>query len=91
MIQIKRQDGLVLACGPMPLLKAIWNFAKEIQVDTQLSLEQRMACGVGACLGCVATTSEHFSDKDKAGLPVQTCTKGPVFWAHDLNLDAEGM
>ena len=91
MTDIKKQKGLVLACGPMPFLKTIWNYAKELKVDTQLSLEQRMACGIGACLGCVATTSENFADKSKAGLPIQTCTKGPVFWANDLNLDAEGM
>lgn len=91
MAQIKERNGMVIACGPMPLLKVIWRYAKELQVDTQLSLEQRMACGVGACLGCVATTSENYADKSKAGLPVQTCTKGPIFWAHDLNLDAEGM
>ena len=91
MAHIKEQNGLVLACGPMPFLKNIWRNAHELKVDTQISLEQRMACGVGACLGCVATTSETFADKSRAGLPVQTCTKGPVFWTHDLNLDAEGM
>ena len=91
MTQMKQQNGLVLACGPMPFLKAVWLYAKELGVDTQLSLEQRMACGIGACLGCVATTSKYFADKKKAGLPVQTCTEGPVFWAHELNLDAEGM
>jgi len=91
MADIKQQNGLVLACGPMPFLKAVWGYAKELKVDTQLSLEQRMACGIGACLGCVVNTSESFADKKKEGLPVQTCTKGPVFWAHDLNLETEGM
>lgn len=91
MKQIKQQNGLVLACGPMPFLKTVWHYAKELKVDTQLSLEQRMACGIGACLGCVTTTNEDFADKEKTGLPVQTCTKGPVFWAHELNFDAEGM
>lgn len=80
--------GVVLACGPMPFLKTIWKNALELKVPTQLSLEQRMACGIGACLGCVSTTSDLYPDKEKAGLPVQTCTKGPVFWAHELNLDA---
>ena len=81
-------NGLVLACGPMPFLKTIWRNALSLGVPTQLSLEQRMACGVGACLGCVSTPSDLYPDKEKAGLPVQTCTKGPVFWAHKLNLDA---
>lgn len=83
-----KRDGLVLACGPMPFLKNIWKNALELNVPTQLSLEQKMACGIGACLGCVSTTSSLYPDRKKAGLPVQTCTKGPVFWAHELNLDA---
>lgn len=89
MLEIKENKGVVLACGPMPLLRYIWKCAKEFDVPTQLSLEQRMACGVGACLGCVATSSESFVDKEKAGLPVQTCTYGPVFWADSLNLAEE--
>ena len=48
-----------------------------------------MACGVGACLGCVTVTSQHWADAEKAGLPVQTCTSGPVFWATDVDLDAD--
>jgi len=47
-----------------------------------------MACGVGACLGCVTRTSMHWADAEKAGLPVQTCTSGPVFWAEDIDLKA---
>lgn len=93
MEQVHKENGLILACGPMPFLKFIWNYAKEIGAahTTQLSLEQRMACGIGACLGCVATTSETYKGAVKLGLPVQTCTKGPVFWASDLDLDAKGM
>lgn len=83
-----KRDGLVLACGPMPFLKNIWKNALELNVPAQLSLEQKMACGIGACLGCVSMTSSLYPDRKKAGLPVQTCTKGPVFWAHELNLDA---
>ncbi len=86
MQEIKEQDGLVLACGPMPFLKAIWNFSLEHKIKTQLSLEEKMACGIGACLGCVAKTSENYPDTDKAGLPVQTCIRGPVFWADELDL-----
>lgn len=88
MLACREQDGLALACGPMPFLRFIWRHALEIGLRTQLSLERRMACGVGACLGCVSVTSRHWADPDKAGLPVQTCTSGPVFWAEDLDLDA---
>ncbi len=81
-----KEDGLVLACGPMPFLEYIGNLSKELNVRTQLSLENKMACGIGACLGCVAKTSEDWPEEAKAGLPVQTCTKGPVFWANHLEL-----
>lgn len=69
--------GLVLACGPTPFLKSVQRLAKELAVPTQLSLENRMACGVGACLGCVA--------QDATGHNQQTCTAGPVFWAHEVS------
>ena len=81
------QGGLTLACGPMPFLRIIGLYAKEIGLRTQLSLEQRMACGIGACLGCTTRTSHTWPDAEKAGLPVQTCTCGPVFWAEHLDLN----
>ncbi len=71
-------SGLVLACGPTPFLKSVQTLAKELGVKAQLSLENRMACGVGACLGCVA--------QNAAGHNQQTCTQGPVFWADDIIL-----
>ncbi len=69
-------NGLVLACGPEPFLRTIHGLALELDVRTQLSLEHRMACGVGACMGCVVKTRD--------GLPMQTCTHGPMFWAHEF-------
>lgn len=70
--------GLVLACGPTPLLRAVKNLAAKHGARAQVSLENRMACGVGACLGCVA--------KDASGHNVQTCTCGPVFWSDQIAL-----
>ncbi|GFK92588.1 Dihydroorotate dehydrogenase B (NAD(+)), electron transfer subunit [Fundidesulfovibrio magnetotacticus] len=70
--------GLVLACGPTPLLRSVKNLADKHGVRAQVSLENRMACGVGACLGCVAENPE--------GHRVQTCVKGPVFWADKVTL-----
>lgn len=72
------KDGLVLACGPTPFMKTIQRFAVEFGARAQVSLENRMACGVGACLGCVT--------KDDDGHHVQVCTKGPVFWADKVEL-----
>ncbi len=70
--------GLALACGPTPFLKAVKSAAGRLGVRCQVSLENRMACGVGACLGCVC--------QDEEGHNVQTCTKGPVFWADKIVL-----
>ncbi|WP_338667358.1 dihydroorotate dehydrogenase electron transfer subunit [Pseudodesulfovibrio methanolicus] len=72
------QGGLILSCGPTPFMRTIQRFAKEFGARAQLSLENRMACGVGACLGCVT--------KDGAGHHVQVCTRGPVFWADKVEL-----
>ncbi len=83
-----RCNGLVLACGPLPFLRFVRTAALDCGARTQLSLENRMGCGVGACLGCVAVTTENWPDADKAGRPVQTCTHGPVFWADQISLEA---
>lgn len=45
-----------------------------------------MACGVGACLGCVTRTTEEWPVADKRNGLVQTCNHGPVFWANQIEL-----
>lgn len=70
--------GIVLACGPLPFLKTIQESAKAHHIRAELSLEKTMACGVGACLGCVC--------KDGQGSNVQVCARGPVFLADDVHL-----
>ncbi len=75
---------VIFACGPMPMLKAIKSFAEANGIKAYLSLEERMACGVGACLGCVCRTTkvdEHSHVKN-----ARICTEGPVFDADDLDL-----
>lgn len=72
------KDGLILCCGPTPFMKTVQQFANEFGARAQVSLENRMACGVGACLGCVT--------KDGEGHHVQVCTKGPVFWTDKVEL-----
>jgi dihydroorotate dehydrogenase electron transfer subunit len=70
--------GLVLACGPLPFLKTVQQAARLHKVRAELSLERSMACGVGACLGCVCKNGD---DKH-----VQVCARGPVFQAEDVRL-----
>jgi dihydroorotate dehydrogenase electron transfer subunit len=78
------QKGLVLACGPLPFLRTVRDFARALKVRTQLSLESVMACGVGACLGCVTKTDQTWPVPEKRGRPVQICRDGPVFWADQV-------
>ena len=86
------RGGLVLACGPMPFLRTVQQYAIQYNAKTQLSLETRMACGVGACLGCVVKSSVPSEENTATVTPkefsyVQTCTKGPVFWADHITLE----
>lgn len=91
------QNGLVLCCGPTPMLKTVQKLAMRHKVRAQLSLENKMACGVGACLGCVvkplldAATGKNVSGQSlpkemHRPQPVSTCTCGPVFWADSIDL-----
>ena len=82
---IKENDlagDIIFACGPMPMLRAIKQFAEANQMEAFISLEERMACGVGACLGCVCTTKEvdHHSHVKNARI----CTDGPVYDAKEV-------
>lgn len=65
----------IYCCGPAPMMKAIAKVAKERNVDCEVSLENMMACGLGACLCCVENTVRGN---------VCVCTEGPVFNINDL-------
>lgn len=75
---------VIFACGPMPMLRAIKNYAEEQGIPAYISLEEHMACGVGACLGCVVKTKEvdHHSHVHNARI----CTDGPVFEAKEVEI-----
>lgn len=78
------QADVIMACGPMPMLRAVRKYAQEQGIDAYISLEERMACGVGACLGCVCKTKEvdHHSHVHNARI----CTDGPVFEAKEVDI-----
>ena len=78
----KIECDVIYACGPMPMLRAIKQYAEEKNIEAYISLEERMACGVGACLGCVVKTKEkdHHSNVNNARI----CTEGPVFDAREV-------
>lgn len=75
---------IIYACGPMPMLRGVKNYAIQQGIKAQLSLEERMACGIGACLACVCKTREiddHTNVKNK-----RICKEGPVFYAEEVEL-----
>ena len=69
------KNCVVYACGPMPMLKGIAEMCKDFQVPCYVSLEQRMACGIGACLCC----GQKIIDKDGVEHIRHVCKDGPVF------------
>lgn len=79
--ELVKKGGInaVYACGPMPMLKNIANICKENNIYCEISLEERMACGIGACLGCACRTvrndEEYFA---------HVCKDGPVFNAEEV-------
>jgi dihydroorotate dehydrogenase electron transfer subunit len=66
---------VAFACGPLPMLKAVSRIARERGVPCQISLEERMACGIGACLGC-AVKLRRENGEEYYG---HVCKDGPVF------------
>lgn len=83
-----RENGLkadiIYACGPTPMLRAIKAYAKENEIECYLSLEERMACGIGACLACVCQTKEkdHHSNVNNKRI----CKDGPVFLSTEVEI-----
>ena len=69
------QPTALYACGPNPMLKEIARICKENKIDCQVSLEEKMACGVGACLGCAVMTKDGYK---------MACKDGPVFNAEEI-------
>lgn len=80
----KLEADVIFACGPMPMLRAVKQYAAQKGIEAYISLEERMACGVGACLGCVVRTREtdHHSHVNNARI----CTDGPVYAAEDVEI-----
>ena len=78
-------DGAVIyACGPTPMLRGIKAYAMENGIECQISMEEKMACGVGACLACVCKTKdidEHSQVHNR-----RICKDGPVFYAEEVEL-----
>lgn len=83
-----RDNGLtaevIYSCGPKPMLRAVKEFGIQNKIETQISLEEKMACGIGACLACICQSKdvdEHSHVHNK-----RVCKDGPVFDAREVEL-----
>lgn len=82
--QYHLEADIIFACGPTPMLRGVKAYAIKNGIKAQLSLEERMACGVGACLACTCKSTEvdehtHVNNK-------RICKDGPVFYAQEVEL-----
>lgn len=77
----KGNTAMIFACGPTPMLKAVIECAKRYNIPCEVSLEQRMACGVGACVGCACNIN-----RDGKNHVLRVCKDGPVFKAEEVVL-----
>lgn len=78
------EADVIYACGPMPMLRALKAYAMEHDMECYVSMEERMACGIGACLACVCKTKDkdaHSNVNNK-----RICKEGPVFNAKEVEL-----
>ncbi len=78
---IKGKFDIIYACGPMPMLKGVVKIAHGSGIKCQVSLEQRMGCGIGACLVCACKTK---ADSNEGWEYSHVCKDGPVFWSDDV-------
>ena len=75
---------IIYACGPAPMLRAIKAYAAENQIECYISLEERMACGIGACLACVCKSKEKDAHSNVHNKRI--CKDGPVFLATEVEI-----
>lgn len=73
----------IYACGPLPMLRAVRELALEKNIPCQISLEERMACGLGVCLGCAVKTAKSSKEAPEYW---HVCKAGPVFQAKDVEI-----
>lgn len=84
-VELMKQHGAtgqrLYACGPKPMLKAVRDYSNENDIVAQLSLEERMGCGFGACVGCVCKIK---ADNEAGFTYKKVCKDGPVFDAKEV-------
>lgn len=76
----KTEDCKIYSCGPIPMLKAIAEISERNNIKAYVSLEEKMACGIGACLGCAIEIKSDSGKKYK-----MVCKDGPVFDSQEIS------
>ncbi len=76
-LALEKENTALMVCGPKGMMKAVVKVAKEINIPTYLSLESKMACGFGICIGCVIKNVKEEKYE-------RVCYEGPVFDAFDI-------
>jgi dihydroorotate dehydrogenase electron transfer subunit len=74
----KNTFDAVFTCGPGILMDKVNNISKVYNVETQLLMEEKMACGIGACLGCTCETKNGYK---------KVCTDGPMFYGAEVSFN----
>ncbi len=82
MNKIEPKGKMVYACGPKIMLKNVAAWAEKRNIKSQVSMEERMACGIGACVGCVVKIK-----KGEEWQHMKVCKDGPVFWGDEVVWD----
>ncbi|MCX7922944.1 MAG: dihydroorotate dehydrogenase electron transfer subunit [Clostridia bacterium] len=79
---LENNFDLIYTCGPLPMIKKVVEIANKNGIKCQVSLEQRMGCGIGACLVCACKTK--LGDEWEYS---HVCKDGPVFWSDEVIFD----
>lgn len=73
---------IVYTCGPEKMMRRVYGICKEHNIPCQVSLEERMGCGIGACLVCVCETKQKEGFKN-----IRVCKDGPCIWGDEVYYD----
>src|SRR5207253_257259 len=79
-----RQDLMIYACGPEPMLEAVAHVAARHRRPSQVSVERTMGCGMGGCYSCVIPVKDGGPDKARPTHYVRSCIAGPVFRGDEI-------
>jgi dihydroorotate dehydrogenase electron transfer subunit len=78
------EETVIYACGPTAMIRAMGRLLHGSQIRCQVSLEERMACGLGACLGCAVAVRNETGERDYR----RVCRDGPVFDLREIIFDS---